>query len=121
MRPLVTAVVSAAFGVHGVGTVATTFAKAPGGTLIAVPRVAHEPTSTGMVAVVGVTPHVASVVIESAKLPVAQPPPTSEHVQAQLGAPSPPMTRRSLAVSEAGQLGRDVAAKFTGVQPAGGV
>ena len=88
--------------------------------LIAVPRAVHAPTSTGMLAFVGVTPHVASEVTERAKLPVVQPPPTPIQVQVQLAVPSPPMTRRSLAVSKAGQLGRDVAAKFTGVQPAGG-
>ncbi len=121
VRPLVTAVVSAAFGVHDVGTGATIFAKAPAGTLTAVPRGAHEATSTGTLAFVGKTPHVASMLSESAKVPVLQPPPTSEHVHVHVGVPSPPMTRRSLAVSEAGQLGRDVGAKFTGVQPAGGV
>ena len=51
--------------------------------------------STGMLTVVAPTPHVASPVSVSVKLPLPHEPPTSEHEQEQLGVPSPLTTRRS--------------------------
>ena len=76
----------------------------------------HAASLTGMLAFFGATPHVASALTERLKLPVVHLPPAPAQVQEQLGVPSPCDTHM-IAVSPAGQLGRDVAAKFTGSSP----
>lgn len=118
-RPSVTALVRPAFAVQVVGEGRTAFAKAPFGTMIGLPSAVHALTSTGIRAVAGATPQVASVVSVRVKSSVPQPPLASPHVHEQVGVPSPFASRRSFGVAEAGHGGRDAAATLTGVQPAG--
>lgn len=110
---------TAAFGEHDVGPVRATFANALAGTLIGLASAEQLLVSTGMLPVVAPTPHVASPVRVSVKLPLPHEPPTSVHEHEQLGVPSPLTTRRSVLFVPSGQERRDESAKITGVQPAG--
>jgi hypothetical protein len=119
MRPPDTLVIDEALAVHEVGATWETFANATAGTVIEFPSGVHDAASEGMLTVVGVTPHVASPLRVSVKLPFAQEPPPPEHEQEQLGVPSPLITRRSVATVSEGHVCCEDDVKSTAVQPAG--
>jgi hypothetical protein len=88
-------------------------------TLMELPSGVHAAVSEGRLAVVGVTPQVASPVTVSVKLPLAHEPPTPEHEHEQLAVPSPLTTRRSVLIVSFGQVDWDDVLKSTGAQPSG--
>ena len=108
-----------AFAAQDDGATAVILAKAPPGTLNDDPSGLHPPALGGMFAVVGATLQVFSVVSRSAKLLLAQEPPTALHEQVHVALPSPLTTLRSDLVSPDRQSGRSLAEKPTAVQPAG--